>query len=478
MHEYFQTESPKFGAPSIGTPAELLFNREVSPTEKQIFGFIQNLSQSSKGCYATNAYLANLLGLNPQTITNAVSKLKKYKYITVETEIKNAVSIRRIFINPEYPKLYLGLVKYVHDCLENREMIDERVLKKLYPPIRENIPPYKETYNKDINKDINKDMNESKDSYKRFSAKNVPTKEINSRKRRRKQSTEKSPQKMSDKIKQKKQKQTSVKQKKQTSVQYEDNINKQLISLWNKQENLRTHKISVTSKTYKNALKKLHLLRTGKIHSVIDFNNSRTDSIPKELFSKKFTKIEIAKAIKNLNDWCKEGNYPAKKDWIKNLSLADAIFCAQYGSPLLCAFHKGVTPINDPVSKLKTEQEIILYNKLIEFFAIIKGKNALTLKLKQQIVDLLCSVKGLREQHSGNWSRFDPEMFGWGRTPNDTYSLIIDYLLFLQGKEFPTDFAPNQNLTPSGLKVGNFVWKKFEKAYRDKYGADVISGPM
>lgn len=467
----------KFGVPSIGMPAEILFNINLTPTDQKLFGFIRNLSQSSKGCWASNAFLAELLFVNPQTISNSVAKLKKYQYIYVENETRKNITTRRIFINKDYPKIYEELTRYVHDCLLTETKIDQEELRKkceiyeeTYPPISPDIPPYTTTLNKDVSKDVNKNVNESKDSYKRFSEKSVPKKS----RRTRNNSEHKS---MKQKIQEKAKLKSSVNKSVNKSISYESTANIQLIEYWNSQDNLRTHKISADSKTYRNTLKKLQLLRTGQLHKNIDFKNAPINGTPVELFSKKFKKSEIAKAIKNLNNWCKEGNYPVKKDWIKRLSLADAIFCVQYGSPLLSAFHKGVQPVVDPVQKLKTDTEKKAYAKLEFFFASRNGSSGTSLRTREQIVELIQSLKGLREQNAGNWNLYDPSMYGWGRSPNDVFSLVLDYIDFLKGENFKSDFEPNRNLSPIGLKIGGLAWKKFEKSYRDRFGVDVITGP-
>ena len=105
----------KFGLPDIGIPAEILFNQELSMTEKIIFGFVRNLAHSEDGCWATNQYLGNLIGVKPQTITNAITKLQEYHYIEVSYEKRNnGMQIRRIFINRGYPLIYEEYLKEVY----------------------------------------------------------------------------------------------------------------------------------------------------------------------------------------------------------------------------------------------------------------------------------------------------------------------------------------------------------------------------
>ena len=105
-----------YGLPDIGIPAEVLFNPKLSSTQKILFGFIRNLSHTEKGCWASNRYLAKMIGVkDPQTVTNGVSKLKKLKYIHVELTVKNGIQGRRIYINKNYLKMYDTPIKKLID---------------------------------------------------------------------------------------------------------------------------------------------------------------------------------------------------------------------------------------------------------------------------------------------------------------------------------------------------------------------------
>jgi len=97
--------------PDIGIPAEVLFHPELSHTEKILFGFLRNLSQSEKGCWASNKWLGGLIGVKGQTITNGIAKLRNWQYILVEYErTSDGRNVRRVFINPDYPRIYRDLV--------------------------------------------------------------------------------------------------------------------------------------------------------------------------------------------------------------------------------------------------------------------------------------------------------------------------------------------------------------------------------
>jgi len=147
----------ELGLPSIGIPSEVLFNPMLSSTEKILFGFIRNLSQGKRGCWATNNYLASLFipKVTTQTISNSIAKLKKYVYINVEFVKQSSQSgsskERRIYINNDYPKLYRPIVEMVHQDLFSSQQDDlpsqDTLLKNLYTYIKKFIGGYKKIYN-------------------------------------------------------------------------------------------------------------------------------------------------------------------------------------------------------------------------------------------------------------------------------------------------------------------------------------------
>lgn len=69
----------------------------LNSTEKLVYGLIKSLSNSKGYCFATNDYIGKKLNLSKSTISNTVSKLKKYNYIKTETIDYQ----RRIYLNKE-----------------------------------------------------------------------------------------------------------------------------------------------------------------------------------------------------------------------------------------------------------------------------------------------------------------------------------------------------------------------------------------
>jgi hypothetical protein len=148
-----EDNNQRFGLPDIGIPSEVLFNPALTHTQKILFGFIRNLAQSERGCWASNRYLAKLLGVEKQTISNAVSKLKDYLYIKVEFHaLPNGNQCRAIHLNNSYQHIYAGYLKEVYKNLNTG------VLTNIYPDIDSLIQPYKESTRKEVNEEVNEEV--------------------------------------------------------------------------------------------------------------------------------------------------------------------------------------------------------------------------------------------------------------------------------------------------------------------------------
>jgi len=138
-----RTTPPKqqFGLPDIGIPAEVLFHPELSSTEKILYGLIRNLAHGEKGCYASNNWLAGLLGVTSQTISNSISKLESCEVIITTRHKQDSMVVRNIYLNPDYHEIYS---KFWTE--EGYNKINIGVLKNLYPSIKKFIYPYKKIY--------------------------------------------------------------------------------------------------------------------------------------------------------------------------------------------------------------------------------------------------------------------------------------------------------------------------------------------
>ncbi len=60
-------------------------SKSINSTDKLVYGVIKALTNNLGYCYASNEYIAKKLNLSKRTITNSIRKLKRAKYIRVET---------------------------------------------------------------------------------------------------------------------------------------------------------------------------------------------------------------------------------------------------------------------------------------------------------------------------------------------------------------------------------------------------------
>ncbi len=88
-------------------PYEISSNYDLKATEVLLFGYIQNLSRTERGCWASNAFLGSLIGADNRTVRKHLSRLKEFGYIIVQfVALANRESERRIFENPDFRKRY------------------------------------------------------------------------------------------------------------------------------------------------------------------------------------------------------------------------------------------------------------------------------------------------------------------------------------------------------------------------------------
>lgn len=146
-----EEQEGRWGLPDIGIPSEILFHPELTNTEMILFGILRNLSQSPRGCWATNRFLGKLLRVGPQTISNGVQNLKKWKFILVRfvPDRMTGENERRIYINPEYSRIYRKLSEAGNELQTgNTDLLEEQ-----YRDIKNLIRPPKETYNNEVERE-------------------------------------------------------------------------------------------------------------------------------------------------------------------------------------------------------------------------------------------------------------------------------------------------------------------------------------
>ncbi|GAF82137.1 unnamed protein product, partial [marine sediment metagenome] len=289
-------QEAQIGISGIGIPSELLFNPFITHTEKILFGYLQNLSRSKDGCWATNKYLGWLIGCGKQNISNSISSLKKYQYITInETTNKDGSKRRHIYINPNYKTLYKEIVEKIHDELYNDEYTDIKEL--LYRYIEDIIVIKRvriKSKDKEINININKDSGTESDSF------DNPLKE---------NPIDNNPEPKQNKI---------LELPKGSFARNSIRI----IGKWNSFESTSTHKTNKPyTITYIKLIKDLIKLQQGTFfkNKITDEEWIKQNNIPDEILDKKWTTQELTIAINHLSKYSLEGYWPSNKNNFKSL---------------------------------------------------------------------------------------------------------------------------------------------------------------
>lgn len=79
------------------TPKCVLEDRNISFSAKVLYGQLNRL-QGEDGCWASNQYLADLLGVSTRSITDIIKSLEENKYIRIEREDSQKIKNRKIYM--------------------------------------------------------------------------------------------------------------------------------------------------------------------------------------------------------------------------------------------------------------------------------------------------------------------------------------------------------------------------------------------
>jgi len=111
-------------------PPEAFLNDDLAIKEKVIFGLIFAFIHENEYeyCDVTNKQFGNLISIHPNSVSKAVSNLKKQQYIKVVFEHKENEKgfKRKIFINEDFRKVYAPMLKEKYERLDDatKEKID------------------------------------------------------------------------------------------------------------------------------------------------------------------------------------------------------------------------------------------------------------------------------------------------------------------------------------------------------------------
>lgn len=79
------------------TPKCVLEDRNISFSAKVLYGQLNRL-QGEDGCWASNQYLAELLGVSTRSIRDIIKSLEENKFIRIERENNQKIKNRKIYV--------------------------------------------------------------------------------------------------------------------------------------------------------------------------------------------------------------------------------------------------------------------------------------------------------------------------------------------------------------------------------------------
>ncbi len=93
-------------------PWSILTAKQLTSTEKLIYGEISALQRRDGYCRASNEYLGAAIGVHPNSVSRIIRKLRKMEILTIDFEDCNGKTKRRIYLLPLTGKLK-GFNRYV-----------------------------------------------------------------------------------------------------------------------------------------------------------------------------------------------------------------------------------------------------------------------------------------------------------------------------------------------------------------------------
>ena len=132
-------QGQEYNLPDIGIPSEILFNPNLTASEKILYGFIRNLSQTEKGCFATNKHLAELMGYKSnRTISRELGNLEDNHIVYIQYNDEKKKSVRlSITINPNYKNIYTNVLSEKGEAFvsKGRTILSRGCIKNVYPGV-------------------------------------------------------------------------------------------------------------------------------------------------------------------------------------------------------------------------------------------------------------------------------------------------------------------------------------------------------
>lgn len=79
------------------TPKCVLEDRNISFSAKVLYGQLNRL-QGDDGCWASNQYLAELLGVSARSIRDIIKSLEENNFIKIERQNNQKIKNRKIYV--------------------------------------------------------------------------------------------------------------------------------------------------------------------------------------------------------------------------------------------------------------------------------------------------------------------------------------------------------------------------------------------
>ena len=105
---YPKKKKPEFSPKGVWIPGEVAFNEDLSFTERFVFWIVEGLDNEETHCFASNEYIAGIMGVKESTIRNSISKLVKKGYLR---RVSFDGRTRVIAVDKSYKKKYEHLVE-------------------------------------------------------------------------------------------------------------------------------------------------------------------------------------------------------------------------------------------------------------------------------------------------------------------------------------------------------------------------------
>ncbi|MCH7410183.1 helix-turn-helix domain-containing protein [Belliella sp. DSM 111904] len=113
----------------IWIPLEILGNNNLDPTNKILLAEILSLTELPEGCFASNQYFAELLGLTKSSVSKRISSLQILGYINTDNIYKNNQCLGRIITKGHVvsQKTTTSSTKKKGSSLKDREVVPQRI---------------------------------------------------------------------------------------------------------------------------------------------------------------------------------------------------------------------------------------------------------------------------------------------------------------------------------------------------------------